>query len=361
MVRISDILKKARKDKDEAKRVSSEISQDGASLKDHSEKEEQMINPEDKKEQQEKITEIRISPSIIRMSTSEGSIKLYDEALSLITAILKEEKASEKIDIQVIFSQLEKMVDQLSLGNDNLLILAFTRDSKDLNYLFSHSVNVCIYTIELGQGLGFEKQKLLELGVCAFLHDVGMIPYINTVHQPRKLTPAEFEQIKNHTLLGSKELEKISSFSRLPSLVSYQHHERMDGSGYPASIKDNALNEFSKIISLVDVYEAMTHLRVYRDRHPTLETVQDVLNNKSKFDSKLVKILIDRIGVFPAGSFVKLSNKEIAQVIKISKGVPLRPQVKIIFDAEGNEPKEQKIIDLMQHPTIYIKSEVKMM
>jgi len=355
MVRISDILKKALKEKQE-KESSAKLPGSAP----------QQVPVPDSQEQkhhhkpEEKVLEIKIAPSIVRISTNEDSIKLYDEAQGLITAILSADLNRDTIDVQGVLTQVTKMVDQLMLGNDSLLVLAFVRDSNDSNYLFSHSVNVCIYAVELGIGLGFDKDKLLLLGVSAFLHDIGMFAYLSIVHQPRKLTESEYEQIKKHAFEGAQLLDKIVSFSKLPGLAAFQHHERIDGSGYVSHIKDESMDEFAKIISLVDVYEAMTHIRVYRDRHSALDTVQEILNDKEKFDHKLVKILIDRIGVFPAGSFVKLSNKEIAQVIKISKGVPLRPQIKIVFDAEGNEPKEQKIIDLMQHPTIYIKSEVKM-
>ena len=351
MVRISDILKKARKE-EQNKRLSPAVTQPQQAL----------YSPKEEIKQQEsenKIAEVRISSSIVRMTNGDDSVKLYEDALSVITAIFKADLKGDTIDVQGVLTQVEKIVDQLLLGNDNLLILAFTRDSNASNYLCCHSLNVCVYSIELGVGLGLDKDKLLLLGVSAFLHDIGMSAYLSIVHQPRRLTRSEFEQIKNHASEGAQLLDKIISFSKMPGLVAFQHHERVDGSGYYAHIKNDSINDFAKIISLADVYEAMTHVRLYRDRHSALETVQEVLNNKEKYDQKLIKILIDRIGIFPAGCVVKLSNKEIAQVIKINKGVPLRPTVKIILDAEGNDPREQKIIDLIQYPTIYIKSEVK--
>ena len=125
------------------------------------------------------------------------------------------------------------------------------------------------------------------------------------------------------------------------------------------SLKAESFSRYAKLISVVDFYEAMTHRGIYGSRHSSLEAVQEILNNKEKFEQGIIKVLIDRIGIFPVGSLIKLSTRETAQVIRLNRGKPLRPVIKILFDTQGKKLQGEKILDLSQHPTIYIKEEEK--
>lgn len=314
---------------------------------------------EEKKEIENNASDIRISPLIAKRLSNEDAVKLYEEASSLIKGIFKEEFEPKSIDNTTIISLVERIISQLQLGNEYLLNLAFINDSTNSDYLYCHSLNVCIYSIEIGLGLGYEKAKLVELGVCALLHDIGMIKYRSLAHQPRKLTLQEYNEIKNHPLIGSQLLANISGMSKAVVVAVFQHHERMDGSGYSSGLIGDSISEYAKILSVVNVYESMTHLRIYHSRNSSLETVQEFLNNKNKFEYKIVKVLIERIGIFPVGCFIRLNNKEVAQVIKLNSGVPLRPVIRIVLDPNGKQVQENKIVDLTTQPTVYIKSEEK--
>lgn len=304
------------------------------------------------------VQAVRIFDMIADNILSESdTVKLYEDALSLAGEIIREDVDYRGIDADKLSGAIENISRQISLGNELLLLLAFTRNSVQTNYLLCHSLNVCIYALRIGLGLNYDKKQLLELGVSAFLHDIGMAKYLYLASQPRKLSDEEFTRIKKHPSLGAEAVAYLKDFGKTAAMACSQHHERLDGSGYPAGLKADTLNDYSKIVSITDVYEAMTHKRSYRQRFLSLETVQVILDAKNKFDQRLIKLLIDWVGIFPVGSMVKISSRETAQVIKINLGVPLRPVVRITQDAEGRKPPSEKIFDLSAHPTVYVKGE----
>lgn len=304
------------------------------------------------------VQAVRIFDMIADNIFSEpDTVKLYEYMLSLAGEIIREDVDYRAIDMDKLSGAIENISRQLSLGNELLLSLAFIRNSIQTNYLLCHSLNVCIYALRIGLGLNYDNKQLLELGVAAFLHDIGMAKYLNLANQPRRLSDDEFAQIKNHTSLGAEAVAYLKDFGKVAADACRQHHERADGSGYPGGLKSEALSDYSKIVSIADVYEAMTHKRAYRQRFLSLETIQVILDAKNKFDQRLIKLLIDRVGIFPVGSMVKISSRETAQVIKINLGIPLRPVVRITQDAEGRKPPSEKIFDLSAHPTVYVKGE----
>ena len=374
MVRISDIFKKAkeRKDKEKIREKSPpEPARKNTPPKPvKPEPVEEVVSPEtkayeekktrveDQKKEKPEISGVRISSLMMKgtkVASGKETLGLYEETISLMREILKEDVDYESVDIKRITAQVEKIIDQLILGNEKMLMLAFIKDSRNKNYLFCHSVNVCIFSIEVGLGLGYEKSRLMDLGISALLYDIGMVNYMHLAERAKELTKKEYNQVQNHTVKGSEILEKIKGLAKVALYVAHQQHERIDGSGYPRGLKKESINVYARIVGLVDVYEAMTHIRTYRNEFLPSEVIQEILNNKKGFENKLIKILIERVGIYPVGSLVELNTKEKAQVIKLNSEVPLRPLVKIICETNGEEAKETKIIDLKTLPTIYIK------
>lgn len=309
--------------------------------------------------------EVRISSIVVkeaRPASHEETVKLYEETVSMMRVILKEKKDINDckfIDIKRITEQAEKIVEQLVLENENLLMLSFNGYPTPEEYFPYHSVNVCIYSIEVGLGLHYEKPSLIDIGISSLLHDVGMTRYLNLAYQPRKLDTKELNEIKKHPDVGRQILENIISLNNVliqtVSQVASQEHERLDGSGYPKGLKQNFINEYARIVSIVDVYEAMMHPRPYRSAYLPSQVFQEIMADKDKFDHKIIKVLVGRVGLFPIGSYIELNTKEIAQVVKVNREYPTRPTVKVIRDAEGNILKEPKTFDLMSKTGLYVK------
>jgi HD-GYP domain-containing protein (c-di-GMP phosphodiesterase class II) len=282
--------------------------------------------------------------------------EIYDEALLKAKEIYRpdlEEKLNFNLNLNTL---IEKIVNSTNTGNKELLKLCLVDYSNFEDYLYGHVVNVCIISVDLGLGLGFEPSRLNELGTAGFLHDIGEIKYLDLIDKTSRLTEDEYRRVKEHP---QKSVDILSRFSKELSIkiidAVRQEHERIDGSGYPYGLKDEQINEYAKIIGLVDVYEAMMHQRTYRSKYTSLETIKNILNNKTAFEGRLIKILIERIGIFPAGTFVRLNTREIASVIKDNPKSPLRPVVNIIIDASGKKSDEPKQVDLAKNSVIYIE------
>jgi HD-GYP domain-containing protein (c-di-GMP phosphodiesterase class II) len=313
----------------------------------------------DEREAPEKPTEDKINFStfadkdLTRLEDVEVSI-LYSEAVSRLRQIYKKEIDTSTIT-GAASTLVQRIVDVLSGDGEDLLMAALIDYPRLEEYFYYHIVNVCIISICLGQGLGYERARLVELGIAALLHDTGLTRYLDITNQSKRLNPQEYGEIKKHPLIGPEMLDKISdSLDASIFEVMRQEHERIDGSGYPKGLRDDQIIEYAQIVGLSDVYEAMIHRRPYRDKHPPLEAIKTILSNKYSFDHKLVKLLIERIGVFPMGSFVQLNTREVGRVLKENPGSPLRPVVNILFDAAAKRLKQPRQINLAANPTVYI-------
>ena len=225
------------------------------------------------------------------------------------------------------------------------------------DYIFQHVVNVTIISIDLGLGLGYDKTKLAELGIVAILHDIGMVKFKDLYSQPRPLDPKESNEIRNHPKIAAEILERFKGTYQRAITAIYQSHERVDGSGYPLGLKEEAIDEYAKIIGPADMYEALVHSRPYRPEKTPYEALRIMLENKNDFGKKIMKVLIERLASpFPLGSNIKLSSGEKGRVIRRNLGYPLRPVVEIMHDNKGEKLEKSRIIDLAQCPTIHIKS-----
>ncbi|MDD5237057.1 MAG: HD domain-containing protein, partial [Candidatus Omnitrophica bacterium] len=247
--------------------------------------------------------------------------------------------------------------------NSGLLKLAMdaVRSGADRLYLYEHAVNTCILSLVIGSARGYEKEELMDLGLAAFLHDLGMIKYYHLAVQPRRLTGEERDIIQNHSRIGADILERAGKgLPEVVSQVAHQHHERNDGSGYPRGLNRGIISQYAAIIGIADAYEAMTHRRPYREEYTPFEAVQSILANKNYFEYKLIKILIEKIGIFPIGTFVELNNHSIGRVLKINHQVPLRPVVEVIVDGSGKRLDRPLVLDLANDPNKHIKRAVKL-
>jgi HD-GYP domain-containing protein (c-di-GMP phosphodiesterase class II) len=278
---------------------------------------------------------------------------LYGQCIDSISQILEKVKNNQSFEVAKIKEQIDILTEQIILGNYYLVSLAtsFTEE----NYLYAHSVNVCILSVLLGQGLGYEKTKLQELSLASVLHDVGMIKVMDISHKPGKLTDQEQKRLQEHPSFGVEILESSKDITKMIIDVAEQHHECVDGKGYPRGLKGDQISEFAKIVAITDKYEALTHPRSHRDRLDPYEALRALLKNKEHFDYKLLKVLIEQLGVYPIGSYVQLSSDEIGAVIKTNRNRALRPVVRIEIDSQGKKIDQTKTVDLSVSPTIYIK------
>jgi HD-GYP domain-containing protein (c-di-GMP phosphodiesterase class II) len=359
MVRIADILKK----KAEGQQAKPPASEPPPEQKTQSEQPSPSVKEEPQSQERPELHKepgIRISETVLAKSkllSQKESIELYSETVSLVKEIYDWVKAGKEIteeNLKDIIVYVGKFVDQQCLDNDNILSLINLPTEND--FIYKHVVNVGIICIDLGCGLGYDKAKLIELGSIAIVHDMGMTKFHDLYNRPHQFNEKEFAEIKNHCKIGAEILGKFKDkYKRMVSVV-YQEHERLDGSGYPLGLKEEAIDEYAKIIGLADMYEALTHLRPYRSETSPAKVLDILLLNRNGFWRKIMKVLIERLASpFPVGSNIKLSSGEKGKVIKRNLACPLRPVVEIVSEADEEKLAETRTIDLAKHPTIYIK------
>lgn len=318
----------------------------------------EMDRKESEKEKEELAYQVQISKAINKMKEDkEESSQIYEEAYNLIKDIFDRVENNESFDCQQVAPLIRKMVDQVCLGGHELLTI--TMRSSPENYLWCHSVNVCIISLLIGMALGYNKSKLQELGIAAYLYDLGMIRVFDIVKTPNLLDESKLDEVKKHPRYSSDILKGLKDdMMQLAANIAHQIHERVDGSGYPDGIKGEDIHEYAQIVALADVYEAMTHPRPYRDRYFSHDAIKEILKRAEQFSSLVIKALIKRIGLYPVGAWVKLNTDEVGKVVEVHEDYPLRPVVNVVFDINGKRLDDVKTVDLASQQSIYIKEMV---
>ncbi|MDD5730854.1 MAG: HD domain-containing protein, partial [Candidatus Omnitrophica bacterium] len=347
MLRISDIFKKIKEEKDKANAAAQNQGQ--ANPEPAQETQASTPDPQEKNPPSSSA-KVSISQAINKELTRISATdigELYAKGLFYAKRLYKVDLQYEEGIIANITTFVEKIIDLLEAGNKDLLRYCLADYSGSEDYIYCHAINTCVIALEMGKGLGYEHARLVELGIAAFVHDLGLIKFLDVINRKDILSKEELDKLRQHPYSGVEMLGKFSKeVSHNVFEVIKQEHERADGSGYPQCLKGDQITEYARVIGLADVYEAMTHKRPYRMRHNPLETIKTILGSKASFDARIIKVLIERIGVFPMGTLCRLNTKEIALVLKENPNLPLRPTVKIMFDAYGKELAEQRQVNL---------------
>jgi putative nucleotidyltransferase with HDIG domain len=271
--------------------------------------------------------------------------KTYEEKEQEVAETLIQIGDGVKIDLAKTFSLTDNIMAQLEHKNDIFRYLGHMKDFD--NHTFSHCSNVSLLCNLFGQWLGYSADQLLELTVSGILHDVGktLIP-LDILNKKGKLTPEEYDTIKNHTVHGYKLLEKQTVPNSI-RMVVLQHHEKTDGSGYPFGVRDDKIHTYAKIASICDIYDAMTSTRSYREKICPFEVIRTFETGVyGALDTELLFIFLNKIAFVYLNSRVLLSDGREAEVIFITEKKPSRPMVKT---ADG------KIINLMDQPDLTIE------
>lgn len=222
-------------------------------------------------------------------------------------------------------------------------------------YTYRHSLNVSMYYLTLAMGLPYTEEELADLVLGALLHDVGKMRVgVAILNKPGKLTDEEFARIKRHPEWGLDILagEKLSPAARG---IVRNHHERLDGRGYPDGLKGDEVGVNARVAAVCDVYDALTTVRSYKQKM-NFSSAVDILvqGSGTQFDPAFVHLFIRRVGRYPVGTFVTLSSGETAVVVEVKESAPGRPIVALLLDAEGQTLPFGSQLDLSQEPGLTI-------
>ncbi|MDF9841829.1 MULTISPECIES: HD-GYP domain-containing protein [unclassified Paenibacillus] len=240
---------------------------------------------------------------------------------------------------------MDSILDDMSSQEDPMIMLADMHTAD--NYLYVHSLNVCLYTLVLGIAYGYSKEELRVLGLGSLLHDIGktQIP-VKIVQKPGMLSDEEFRHMQAHTEIGYRILKDEPNIPLLAAHCALQHHERINGTGYPRGLTGPQIHEYAKWLGVADSYDAMTSNRIYKKAmlpHQAVEALY--VGSGTLYEQKQLELFRDRVAIYPLGLTVKLSTGESGIVVKIDPSIPHRPVVRVITGQEG-EPVTPYEIDL---------------
>jgi len=277
--------------------------------------------------------------------------RLYDQAMALVKKNFLQAQEEGTVDAKETTEFVWRLVEHITLGDRGLIY--FTNRATPQNHLIAQSINSCILSLIVGADLGYDTFELNELGIGALLHDVGMVKFPK-VGAPRKLTQEELEEIRQHPQQGVEILKK-SGLSDTVIFICREYHRR-NWENDPFTTQEERLREFAQIVGLIDIYVAMTQPRPYRDGKLCFEAMRELIDESSEiFDSRVIKTLVNEIGIYPIGSWVRLNTREVARVVGQNKNFPLHPVVEIVFDSRGHFLEEPKRHDLYRQKIIYVK------
>jgi HD-GYP domain-containing protein (c-di-GMP phosphodiesterase class II) len=284
---------------------------------------------------------------------SSDVLVLYERLTRLAKDVQEKVTSEEDISPSPILADLHAVIDRDLVKPLFEHAMSEPGDWKDMSV---HSVEVTLASLMVGRGMGYDKRKLLEVGLAAFLENVGMyrIP-AGILQKPTKLETEEIDRIREHPETSAKILSRLGDRYRWLAEVALQVHERADGSGYPRGLKGSEISEVASIIGLADAYVAMIRKRAYRERILQPDAIRFILKEaKVQFSTKTLKAFLNSISLFPFNTYVKLNNKAIGRVISTDRNHPLRPTVETLYDGLGNKPERKEIVRLSDNPLLYI-------
>jgi HD-GYP domain-containing protein (c-di-GMP phosphodiesterase class II) len=259
---------------------------------------------------------------------------------------MQNQKGSVFNSVDTLNRVADYLVDIIIENNDCMLNII---DLKNYNeYAYVHSMQVGILSTMIGKKLGYCSHKLKELAVAGMLHDIGKtgVP-VEILEKEGPLTEEEFDVMKKHPKFGTDRLTPCASiaYTTLEGIIN--HHERVDGTGYPYKLKDIQISEFGKIIAIADVYDALTSTRSYRaawEPHDAINYMMSCVD--SHFDVELLGQFLTVVAAYPVGVVVELNNGLVGVVTNTVEGLPLNPVVKVLSPGA----QQGKILDLARDP-----------
>ena len=301
------------------------------------------------------------SPHSRQTSTTEEALvatSIYKEAQSVVHDLMRNARLGKQVQVEKVEPLAEKIIDSVFRNKDALISLTRIK-SKD-QYTFMHCVSVCALLTSFARDMGFHRTQMREIAIGALLHDIGKT-YIPDVilNKPGKLSKEEFELMKEHVLYSRDILQEYPNISETSIHIAEQHHERIDGTGYPYGLTQTQLPKTSQMAAIVDVYDALTSVRCYKDAWEPTYTLGKLLEwSPMHFGSELVQKFIRVLGIYPVGSLVELDSGKVGIVIEQGEADYLKPVVRLVYDTHRNHYIQAKDLDLGKNTQEHIHAAV---
>ncbi len=286
-------------------------------------------------------------PQVLLVEELNNAILLKDKACEAFDEINELVKNNKPVPVQEFEPVIDETISSLIRNSQALLTLMHLKRYE--KKLFSHSFSVMSLALTFAIKDGVKKDDLKILGLASLLHDIGwaQLP-LNLFGKASKYTTNELKVVQQHQKIANIIVNKTDTIPEPVKQLMMQHHERIDGSGYPNKLQDSSLNRLARILILTDYYDEMVHGLLDRPGLIPSEALRLLYKEtvQGKQDKEHVELLIKLLGIYPLTSAIELTSGERGIVVEVNREKPLIPVVKIMYTAQGNALAKPLIIDL---------------
>jgi HD-GYP domain-containing protein (c-di-GMP phosphodiesterase class II) len=279
----------------------------------------------------------------------KNATELHSKALSLVSDVMNDVKLGRALDLTSVDTVASEITQSL-INNQNALASLMRVRSMD-SYLLEHSLNVSVLMGILSRSMGFHDDVIKELVLGAFIHDVGKIRVADEIlHKPGKLNGEEWAEMQRHVNYGIEAIQDVDGISQIAKDICAQHHEKLDGKGYPFGLAGDEIAQHSRMGSVVDVYDAITANRCYhKGMEPTIALKRMLTWTGDHLDKQLVYQLIRCLGVYPPGSLVELESGHVGMIQEVRSMQPNQPIVQMVYNTKKKQMLDGQVVDLRKH------------
>jgi HD-GYP domain-containing protein (c-di-GMP phosphodiesterase class II) len=283
---------------------------------------------------------------------------LYKDALRETKNLLRLLARNNNADAKAIEDLVGQFI-RIFISDRSILLNISAIKSRTDEFIFHHSLNVCLLAINIAAAYGYSERQVLEIGMGAIVHDIGMLLIPNDLRmKPSRLTEEEWCEIRKHPILGLHLLQKLKNMPDRIPYITYQVHERENSTGYPRKHRSSLIHRFAKMVQVADIYEALTSMRPHRPSYLPNEAVHKIvqMSQKNLIPVDTVRAFIQYMSLFPVGSLVELTDHRIGKVIQSSEKELNRPVISVLFNEQGSMLPYKSIyqIDLSRNPQLSI-------
>ncbi|WP_374569371.1 HD-GYP domain-containing protein [Ideonella sp.] len=285
------------------------------------------------------------APSHTLQEELKQAAALCRQAHAQVKSMFSEARLGRAADAEQCLPLVNDIADSVFRNPGALVSLARLKTQDDYTYL--HSVAVCALMITLGRELGLSADACREVGLAGLMHDLGKAAMpLDVLNKPGKLTDDEYTLMKTHPLRGYELLVEGRGAPGAALDVCLNHHERIDGTGYPSGLPPERISQFARMGAVCDVYDAITSDRPYKMGWDPAASIAAMATWKGHFDPAVFKAFVKGVGIYPVGSLVKLQSGRLAVVLEQNPQSLAAPRVKIFFSTKSNMPVSVQVLDL---------------
>ena len=304
---------------------------------------------------EEEISKLREENATIETNNyvtivSTNFVNLYNDAVNNYYKEFNSWESGMKVDVAKLRTIIMPLVER---AMDEKQIFSLLNEYSSIEkYIAHHSIAVGIVSGAIAKKLRLPQGQINQVATAGLMADVGMAKVDSKIREKKShLTSADFSEIKKHTIYSFQMIKDSALLKPEMKLAIFQHHERLDGSGYPKGERMDNISLYAQIIAISDVYHAMTSERIYRAKSSSFKVLEMIKEEEfGKFNLEVVNALIALVAALPISTRVRLSNGDIGEVVFLHRDSPMRPMIRLIETGE--------IIDLAAKRSLYIENVV---